>query len=165
MRWYDLYLICLLIGGKNYEGKKRIFISLLLTVIILGAFSVVATATDTNSNARISYTYCETGVHSFLSEYNTHFNCTQADTMMSLEETNFAITAVEAARFNTFKETYVGIKNSSGKWKSDTQSNSSNNWESAQVNPLIFTPVYSQHDIIFYEPTIAEYKMHTRVYQ
>lgn len=147
------------------KAKKRIFFSIILVIAIISSFQMIASAAETHSGARISYTFCETGIRDFQSSYDTHFNCTEGNTRMVLQNTNNAITAVESFPYNTFREVYVGIRNSSGTWKSDTQSNSNNNRESAEVNPLIFTPVYSQHDIIFYEPTIAEYKMHSRIYQ
>lgn len=145
------------------KKKRRFFMALVLTVIVFLSFQVLVSA-ETGIIPRVSYTCCKTGVHSFISEYSTSFGCSQGKTTISLQNTNKAVTRADSVpRSNTYKEAYVGLKNSSGTWKNDTASNSTHGTVGASVNPIAFTPVISQHDLIYYETD--GYKMHTRIYQ
>lgn len=145
------------------KRKKKFYIAFVLTVTAILSMQVLASA-EARSVPRVSYTVCKTGVKDFCRSYSTNFGCSQCSTTISLTNTNKALTRANGVpQSNTYKEAYVGIKNSSGKWKSDTASNSTLATVGASVNPIAFTPVLSQHDLIYYE---AEgYKMHTGIYQ
>ena len=149
--------------------KKRLFISFLFVLIATMSLPIISNAAETHSGARISYEYCDLDVVDFKSEYSESFDCLlKCDTTISLENTNKAKTSLEGApSYKTFKEAYVGIRNSSGKWKSDTASNSNKYKVSASVNPIAFIPVYTQHDLLYYEAMdegSGPYRMHSRIY-
>lgn len=145
------------------KNKKRLFIAFILTIMVFSSLQVLASA-EASIDPRVSYTYCKTGSYSFVSSYSTSFGCSQGDTTISLQSTNKAVTRANSVpQSNTYKEAYVGIKNSSGTWKNDTASNSNIATVGASVNPVAFTPVLSQHDLLYYET--SGYKMHTRIYQ
>ena len=148
--------------------KKRIFFSFLFVLIATMSLPIISNAAETHSGARINYEYCDLDVVTFLSSYSDSFDCLlNCDTTISLESTNKARTSLDGAPvYNTFKEAYVGIRNSSGNWKSDTVSNSDEYTVIAKVNPIIFTPVYTQHDLLYYEALdegSGPYRMHSRI--
>lgn len=145
------------------KAKKRIFFSIILVIAIISSFQIIANA-ESSINPRVSYTYCKLNSYNFVSSYDTNFGCGQADTTISLKSTNHAITrGAGVPSSNTYKEAYVGLQNSSGTWKSDTRSNSNIATVGAEVNPLVFTPVYSLHELLYYETD--GYKMHSRSYR
>lgn len=146
------------------KNKKRLFIAFILTVIIFSSLQVVASA-ETSINPRVSYTYCWGNNAPFAEDYNDSVKCSNITTKMSLSGKNNATTTGTGIVDKTYyKEAYVGIKNSSGTWKTDTATDDSHAYVTANVNPIAFTPVLSQHEVIAHETGIG-YKMHSRIYQ
>ncbi len=148
------------------KTKKRIFVSLIVFVMLFVLWQVAVSAEGGLSrSASVDYTICD-GLPAidFKSNYSESFNCSQADTLFSLQSGNHAKTeAMSVPSGNTYKEAYVAIRNSGGTWKTDISYNSNLATVVASVNPIAFTPVFSQHELIFFET--SGYKMHSRIYQ
>ncbi len=146
------------------KNKKRLFIAFVLTVIVFSSLQVVANA-EATINPRVNYTYCWGNNGDFKDTYNESVKCSNITTIMSLSGTNNATTTGTGIVDKTYyKEAYVGIKNSSGTWKTDTVTDDSHAYVTANVNPIVFYPVLSQHEVIAHE-TDRGYKMHSRIYQ
>lgn len=85
---------------------------------------------------------------------------------MSLQDTNNAVTTGTGIGNKTrYKEAYVGIKNSSGTWKTDVSYNEKYPYVTANINPLVFDPVLSHHEVIAFESASQSLKNHSRIYQ
>ncbi len=146
--------------------KKRFLIVLLSVITVIVTLQAVSATSGTLPKNMLRYTYCESNTFAFITSYNTSFTCQNiGSTTISLQSTNYARTRANGAlASNTYKEAYVAIKNANQTWKSDTKSNSTLATVEASVNPVLFTPVFSQHDLIIIEST-GEIKEHSRIYQ
>ncbi len=115
---------------------------------------------------KVSYTFCWSDNRTFDADgYDHSRDCDDITVIMSLASSNNATTEGTGIAYKRkYKEAYVGIKNASGTWKTDTVSNETLAYVTANVDPLLFTPIMSQHDVIAYESSSLSFKMHSRVY-